>query len=342
MPQKRYKNGLMIGKFMPPHRGHELMIDFGISMCKNMHVYVHGSMQDKIPVLIRASILEMEQPKAYYFWEEELEPATPTYDEDGTAVEEWYWALWVTKIQKYFPKIDAVFTNDKYGEKLARLLDADWCPIDLERNVVPISATKIRENIQDNWKFLLPGAQTWLHTKICLVGPESVGKSTLARDLAQVYNAGLVTEYGRTISEIKNNKLEKEDFLQIVKGRDALENSMQKLYPISFIDTDGYTTSLFSSLYLSEKDSKKIEYELELSAKYDNYDLYLVLSPDINWVNDGFRVAGNQRVEMFDKIVDYLSKNGKNFKLIQGYDFSDRFEQAITYVNDHITNVQKI
>ncbi len=339
--QKRYKNGLMIGKFMPPHKGHELMIKFGISMCKNMHVYVSGKDDEEMPALLRACILQEVQPDAYYFWEEENIPE-PTYDDDGTAIEDWYWNMWVEKINTQFPDIDAVFTNDKYGKRLAKQLQADWCPIDIDRTAIPISASMIKEDLS-NWNYLLPGSKQYLNTRICVVGPESTDKSTLVKTLAKLYNGGVVTEYGRTISEVKNNKLSKEDFVQIAKGREIIERQVAELFPISFIDTDGYTTELFSKVYLNKADHEEIKTQLQHSTRDDFYDLYLVMSPDMDWVDDGTRVMPTQlsRLLFFKELVKHLTYNGERYEIISGSNHALRVQNAIEATTNFLKEKQK-
>ncbi|MFK8006949.1 MAG: AAA family ATPase [Saprospiraceae bacterium] len=59
--------------------------------------------------------------------------------------------------------------------------------------------------------------------KIILTGPESTGKSTLARQLAQVYNTVWVPEFARTYLEGLNRPYRGDDLLKIAKGQRDLE-----------------------------------------------------------------------------------------------------------------------
>ena len=68
--------------------------------------------------------------------------------------------------------------------------------------------------------------------KIVLFGPESTGKTTLAKQLSAYFNTEWVPEYMRTYLQEKwdknAEKISKEDLLPIAKGQIALENKRSK------------------------------------------------------------------------------------------------------------------
>ena len=59
--------------------------------------------------------------------------------------------------------------------------------------------------------------------KVVLVGPESTGKSTLARRLAEHFNTVLVEEYGRIYCEKFGNDCDAMDHCHIAAGQLFLE-----------------------------------------------------------------------------------------------------------------------
>ena len=68
--------------------------------------------------------------------------------------------------------------------------------------------------------------------KIVLYGPESTGKSTLAKQLAEYYKTDFVQEYAREYLQKKYDQFglicELNDILPIAKGQMNLENNATK------------------------------------------------------------------------------------------------------------------
>ncbi len=63
--------------------------------------------------------------------------------------------------------------------------------------------------------------------KIVIIGPESTGKSTLAKQLAEHYNTLWVPEFAREYLERKGRDYNYDDLLTIAKGQIDLEESYQ-------------------------------------------------------------------------------------------------------------------
>ena len=69
--------------------------------------------------------------------------------------------------------------------------------------------------------------------------------------------------------------------------------------------------------------------------------MYLVLTPDVPWVQDGLRMFGGdeERLEHFLKIIQELEQAGKNWTIVglnsyPGIDlYKDRFESAVYFVD---------
>ena len=90
--------------------------------------------------------------------------------------------------------------------------------------------------------------------RIVLFGPESTGKTTLSKQLAQYYNTLWVPEYAREYLQKKwNNKgktCEPKDLLPIAEGQMRLENSLaRKANKILICDTDLLETKVYSEVY---------------------------------------------------------------------------------------------
>lgn len=337
---KPYKNGLTIGKFMPFHKGHELMIDFGINMCETMNVLVSGREEDELPVSLRYMwVVDKYYPYPGLVVKSDFdEIPDPTFDENGTGVEDWFWDAWVNKIKTYFPDpIDAVFVNDQYGERLAKELGAVWIPIDPNRESIDISATKIRSDNNTYYNYLPDNVKKFYQKKIVIVGPESTGKSTMTKMLSDHFNAGYVHEYGRTLSEIRGSNMTEDDFRSIIAGHATLVNNVQELNRVVIVDTEAYTTYLFAEIYNVANDELRADILLQSHYK-DDYDLYVLLAPTVKWVDDGIRVLPDQTVreKFFNDMKDYLDEKNRNYVIINDDNYETRLNNAIKCIDEVI------
>ena len=311
---------------MPPHKGHELAIQTGIDMCNKMHVLVSGRKDDNPDRYQRMNWLHRTFKNAHIIGEIDT-ILEPSYDSNGTAIGGWFWDQWILKIKTLFGKIDAVFTNDAYGERLAYELGAEWIPIDSDRTLYDISATKIRNNPRRYWDYINEEAKGFYQKRIAIVGPESTGKTSLVNYLGQVFSdAQVIPEYGRTISELKNNQLTERDFRVIVRGQQTLLQAADASIVIS--DTEVYTTQLFANIYLKEY-TESLRNDIFLAALTEHYDLYLLLAPTVPWVDDDERILSpEQREQFFQDLKQYLDSYNKNYKIIDSTSFDTRRIEA--------------
>ena len=93
--------------------------------------------------------------------------------------------------------MDFVFGSETYIQKLAEVLTAKPFFVDVDRQVVPISGTSIRDNPDENWNYIPPSVQSYWRRRVTLLGAESAGKSTLSKLLAGYFNTKVIPEYGR-------------------------------------------------------------------------------------------------------------------------------------------------
>ena len=155
--------------------------------------------------------------------------------------------------------------------------------------------------------------------KVVLFGPESTGKTTLAKELATYYKTNWVPEYAR---EYLQNKWDNEqktcefhDLLPIAVGQMNLENKLSlTANKILFCDTDLLETKVYSETYYNGSCDTLIEkYALQ-----NSYDLYLLTNIDIPWQADDLRDRPNQREIMFNYFKKTLEKYNKNFITLSG------------------------
>lgn len=169
--------------------------------------------------------------------------------------------------------------------------------------------------------------------KIVLFGPESTGKTTLSRLLAQHYKTVWVAEYAREYLQDKWNKVQKtcedSDLIPIAVGQINLENKLaKKANKILICDTDLLETKVYSEEYYGGY----IDSELEAAAIENQYDLYLLTYIDAPWEADDLRDRPESREEMFRAFKKALEKYNRPTILLKG-DVKTRMNRAIVAID---------
>jgi NadR type nicotinamide-nucleotide adenylyltransferase len=152
--------------------------------------------------------------------------------------------------------------------------------------------------------------------KIAITGPESVGKSTLARQLAELFNGIFVCEFARDYVQNLNRKYSYNDVVKIAKMQcqqydELLPDANQ--YPVVFFDTFLIITKVWFE-YVWNKYPNWLD-EAITSRKMD---LYLLCSPDIPWQADDVRENGNIREELFERYKKLLQEYGFKYEIVSG------------------------
>jgi len=166
-----------------------------------------------------------------------------------------------------------------------------------------------------------------LFKKIAITGPESTGKSQLARQLATHYNTIYVPEYAREYINILERPYNKQDILEIAKGQFAKEKELEsKAKKYLFCDTELIVTKI----WCEHKYGNCHEWILEMINK-NKYDLFLLTDIDLPWQEDPQREHPDLRKYLFQLYYDELRERNFNFKIISGLK-EDRLRNAIRAV----------
>ena len=169
--------------------------------------------------------------------------------------------------------------------------------------------------------------------KVVLFGPESTGKTTLAKQLSDHYQEPWVPEYAREYLQEKwereHKTCEPHDLIPIAMGQMSLENSMaEQADRLLICDTDLLETKVYSeAYYLGNCDPILEKYALE-----NDYDLYFLTGIDVPWEKDDLRDKPNEREQMFDYFRSTLEKYNRNFVTLRG-DESSRLQAAIAHID---------
>jgi NadR type nicotinamide-nucleotide adenylyltransferase len=162
---------------------------------------------------------------------------------------------------------------------------------------------------------------------ICLHGPESTGKSTLAPRLIERFGGVLVEEYGRTYAEAHGTDFTMADLVAI-----AVEHDRQTVaalgsgaHPV-LLDTDPLMTAVWADMLFGWRDPW-------FDAWQGTAELYLLLDIDLPWVEDGTRMFGTValRKRFFDLSRAELERRKLRWALVRGQGEA-RLESAVAAI----------
>jgi HTH-type transcriptional repressor of NAD biosynthesis genes len=328
--EKKYKNGLVLGKFAPFHLGHKYLIDTAIENCENVHVIISHNKTQNIPGEVRYQGLKktyQNNPNVTVYQFDDT--GLPQHDYECDTLEEFY-SYWVPQIYNLVDELDVVFTSEDYGDGFAEYLGVEHFLVDKERKTVPVSGTEVRENPFEKWDFISDELKPFFVKRIAIMGPESVGKSTITKELANWFQTNFVDEYGRIVYENNGNKVGVEDFIPISEGRQTLEDwTIKRSNKLLFCDTEDITTYLFLDMYCpNEEHQKETEWFLNKLSEKKKYDLYILLKPDCDAVQDGTRNFLEERQVHYQVIKNELVNRGCHFVEVVG-DWRERFDNCV-------------
>ncbi len=164
--------------------------------------------------------------------------------------------------------------------------------------------------------------------KVGIIGPESTGKSTLAKYLARRYNGIYVGEYARTYVEQKGSTDVTWDELctiarkQIEEQKSYSEAALQQggltarrsYNKVVFFDTELIVTKVWFDYAFG-----KVPEWLDEAVKRYPMDVYLLTYPDIAWEQDSARSNGSDaiRKELYDRYKAEIEALGTPYYIIK-------------------------
>ena len=301
-------HGLVFGKFMPVHAGHLALIDFAAQRCDRLTVSMSITPDDPIAPARRLGWLRAllaDRPTIDIVAEADdfHNPALPLHEATH------HWAAF---IRRRFPTVTVFFCSEDYGEPLSQHLGLPCIYFDNARQLVPVSATQIRAQPARYWDFIPDVVRPYFVKKVCLYGPESVGKTTMGRQLAAYYQTDFVHEVAHDL--ITDNEFSLADIERIGHAQtEAVLRATQTANRLLICDTDLITTALYSEFYLNAVPTVLAELEKQVQ-----YDRYFLLNIDVPWVADGLRNLGHRRAGMYNRFRNALDRRGIGWVDVSG------------------------
>ncbi len=150
--------------------------------------------------------------------------------------------------------------------------------------------------------------------KIILTGPESTGKSTLAKMLSKGLNASLVKEYAREYLEKNGAKYKEKDLLKIAKGQAKKEkNIVKNESKYQVCDTSFLVLKIWSE-YRYNRCHKFIRKKLEQNKNA----IYFLCGTEIPWEYDKLRENPKDRQELYNIYKNELDNLGVEYYELKG------------------------
>ena len=330
--------GWLTGKFCMLHMGHINLINQASTMC------------DELVVVLSHSDTRFKDPRLSYrnkmLWLKTIFKDTPHIkivgvDETGIPAYPDGWPQWAALVkEKIGTSFDFIFTSEPddtkgYNEHFP---GQQVVVVDAERTGVNISATRIRDDMVSNWGMMPSIVRKDFVLRVCLVGTESCGKTTLTKMLAKRFQTSWVEEYGRVYCEQDlcgdEDLLTFDDYGTIAARRFDMEQEAAKsANRVLFVDTAALSTNYFSILYNGREHPAVSAYQ-----EREKYDLYLYLGDDVEFVEDGLRKNRNRDNTkfLFEKMLYAQAKRqGVPVVHITG-NYHERLNKAVAAVEELI------
>ena len=322
------KIGVVFGSFAPLHRGHMDLIMKAKKENDGCLVIVCGNEGDKggdrLPPHLRYQYVREA------FQDDPLVAVYFISGYEGYSREQW---------EPWFKDFDAIVeqaTRSEYPEFTFYVGEKEYyddlisygfrCEL-VDRKVIPVSGTKIRENPIRYWQYIAHPFKRALSHNILIIGTASEGKSVLVSDLAKYFNTSFAHEWPRDYIERHNLcdwEFELKHFMNFLIGQhNHIEEEIDnpKNCGIFFCDSDAMTTEMYAWAYsdepecrLSDEDYDTIANVALKAAKWTRWDKIFVAKPHGRFVDDHSRYMAHadmeSRVMLFDMMKNIIGRNG--------------------------------
>jgi HTH-type transcriptional repressor of NAD biosynthesis genes len=351
----RFAHGLVVGKFYPPHRGHQFLIEQAAARCAQVTVLVMAARCETVPLADRMAWLRAACAELPAVTVTGVRCDVPVDFADEAVLAAQVAVMRAALARDGRPPVEVVVSSEPYGAELAARLGAEHVCVDPGRHAVPVSAARIRADLAGRWDDLTIATQSGLAARVVVVGAESTGTSTIAGLLAGRYRrrggawarTRCVTEAGRdyTIARWQQARsaavaagrpgpaLEElewaaADFDAIAAEQTRRENDAAAAgSPLVVCDTDAFATSVWERRYLGGQ-ARSIQ--PWAAAGLPRHDVYLLTSHEqVPWQDDGLREGDLQvRAAMTGWFAQALTAAGHSWVLLTG-GIADRLALAM-------------
>jgi NadR type nicotinamide-nucleotide adenylyltransferase len=167
--------------------------------------------------------------------------------------------------------------------------------------------------------------------KIAIVGPESTGKSTISKLLAEHYNTIYVPEYAREYCSKLTEPCTWQDEINMFRGQLNLEKQLlPQANEILICDTTFITVKIWSDQIFGKAPQEVLD-ELPKHP----YDFYLLMNIDLPWEHDPLRDFPDLREHFMEVWHRELQNLNATYEVISG-NSAKRLSNAINAIDSFI------
>ena len=164
--------------------------------------------------------------------------------------------------------------------------------------------------------------------KIGIIGPESTGKTALAKALAEVYKTEWVPEFAREYLTNLGRPYVQSDLLEIAQGQiNSVRTLRKKANRLLFIDTDVHVIKVWSDYKYGNCDPW-INQQLAMNV----CDVYFLTHFDMPYEEDPLRENPNDREALFHMYEKLMINRKLTYQVMTG-SFEERIKAAKAYLN---------
>ncbi|MCZ4408044.1 AAA family ATPase [Cryomorphaceae bacterium 1068] len=163
--------------------------------------------------------------------------------------------------------------------------------------------------------------------RIAITGPESSGKSDLAKALAQHFDTTHAPEYARIYLEKNGPEYAYQDLDEICRGQIAQEQkALAAAKRICFFDTDMLVLKIWSKFRFG-----RVSNVIEQAMSERKYDHYLLCKPDLPWSLDPLRESPSdaERNVLFTFYRNELESGRCSYSIVEGEE-NERLHSAVS------------
>jgi NadR type nicotinamide-nucleotide adenylyltransferase len=340
----QYTTGLVVGKFSPLHLGHELLIETATRSCRQVVIISYskpefqgceraareGWLRARFP---QATVLVIDDAALHQLCSERQVASKQIPPNDAADAAHREFVAWLCDCFLHVT-VDVVFTSEDYGAGFAAALSTffttrlgrkhrvEHVSVDPQRRRVPISGTLVREDVHQARHYVAPIVRASFVRRVCLLGGESSGKTTLAQALALFHRTAWVSEFGRERWEQRQGELTFDDLTDVAEMQIAMEDgALAEANRYVFCDTSPLTT-LFYSRSMFGRASARLE-----ALAQRPYDAVFLCSPDFPFVQDGTRRDQQFRLQQDAWYQEQLAQRRIAFSRLSG-SLGQRIETA--------------
>lgn len=323
--------GVFFGTFAPLHVGHQAEIYKAAALNDGVLVVTSGYSGDRgdkigLPLgqrfrYLRQAFADEWQIKVDYLNEDDV-PKMP----EG-------WDVWLERlisiIKKNIKNPDAKITfytgEQDYKDELEKRLsdnNSQFSVSLMDRTILNISATKIRNNPLKYWDYINRVFRRHFVQKVVVMGSSNSGKSTLIRRLARSANSPFSSDFAAVYQEkanVDDSEMDIKDYANMIQGQYAA-NSAEINSPanngLAIFNGDAISLQAYSNLLLKDSERKQLEYLYSTTIKAEEIDLILLIPP--------FKDPKRRIVRPTGAAIDPDSYYSELLRLIKHYGFSSR------------------